>query len=200
MTRRHPLRVRRPALATVLAAAFAVLATMPQTTAAATVEGCPGGGPQVVNAYGTYRNGADYGADGHVWALDAARESIQIWKIGTNTYCFKRQDIGTFTTFAGVSPEGTGTVRGGVTGRWYGEFVIVIRGPFAPKVTTSGFVGDFDLQCQQDGTCLGPAFNARAYFSSFDSLEFLKFEATFEAGACGVWRQSIDGNTGDVVC
>ena len=200
MTRRHPLKVRGRALATVLGAALLALATMPQAAAAAAVEGCPGGGPLVVNAYGTYSNSADYGADGHVWALDAARESIQIWKIGTNTYCFKRQDIGTFTTFAGVSPEGTGTVRSGVTGRWYGELVIVIQGTFAPNLATSGFVGDFDLQCQQDGTCLGPAFNARAYFSSFDSLEFLKFAGTFEAGACGVWRQSIDGDTGDIVC
>ena len=198
--RRHPLKVLRRALAVVVVAAFAVLATMPQTAAAAAAQACPGGGPLVVNAYGTYRNSADFGADGHVWALDAARESIQIWQIGTNTYCFKRQDVGTFTTFAGVSPEGTGTVRGGVTGRWYGELVIVIEGTFAPNVATNGFVGDFDLQCQQDGTCPGPAFNARNYFSSFDSLEFLTFSATFAAGACGVWRQSIDGNTGDIVC
>ena len=154
----------------------------------------------VVNAYGTYRNSADYGADGHVWALDAARESIQIWQIGTNDYCLKRQDIGTFTTFAGVSPEGTGTVSGGVTGRWYGEIVAVIHGTFAPTVATSGFVGDFDRQCQQDGTCLLPEFGARKYISNITSADFLTFSATFAGGACGVWRQSIDGNTGDIVC
>jgi hypothetical protein len=201
-SRSHPFSLRRRMLAIVAAAfaAFAALGTMPQVAAAAAVEACPGGGPLVVNSYGTYRNSADLGADGHVWALDAARESIQIWKVGTNRYCLKRQDIGTFTTFAGLSPEGTGMVRGGVTGRWYGELVILIQGPFAPTLATSGFVGDFDLQCQQDGTCLGPAFNARAYFSNFESLEFLKFDGTFEAGACGVWRQSIDGNTGDIVC
>ena len=196
--RRHPLRFRRLALATV---AIAALAIVPQTASAAAGAPCPGGGKLVVNAYATYRNSADIGTDGHVWALDTARESIQIWQIGTNTYCFKRQDIGTFTTFAGVSPDGTGTVPAGVTGRWYGELVIVIKGPFAPNLPTSGFVGDFDLQCDQDGTCNGPAFNARNYFSSFDSLEFLKFAGTFEAGACGVWRQSTDGTTtGDIVC
>ncbi|HEX7345210.1 MAG TPA: hypothetical protein VF253_00360 [Candidatus Limnocylindrales bacterium] len=167
---------------------------------ASAMEPCPGGGSLLVNAYADYINSADIGADGHVWALDAAREKIQIWQIGTDTYCFKRQDTGTFTTFAGLSPEGTGAVSGGVTGRWYGELVIVIHGTFAPNVATKGFVGDFDLQCQQDGTCPGLAFNARNYFSSFDSLEFLKFSATFEGGACGVWRQSIDGNTGDIVC
>jgi hypothetical protein len=177
----------------------AALATVPQTARSAAVEACPGGGPLVVNAYATYRNSADIGADGHVWALDAARESIQLWQIGTNTYCLKRQDLGTFTSLSGVSPEGTGTISGGVTGRWYGEIVAVIHGTFAPKLATQGFVGDFDLQCQQDGTCLGAAFNPRAYLS-IDSVQFLKFSATFAAGSCGVWRQSIDGNTGDIVC
>ena len=196
----HTPKVRRRVRAIVVAAAMAALAIMPQTAAAAS-KPCPGGGPLVVNTYANYINSADIGVDGHVWALDAARESIQIWQIGTNTYCFKRQDIGTFTSFEGVSPGGTGTVRAGVTGRWYGELVIVIQGTFAPNLPTNGFVGDFDLQCQQDGTCLGAAFNARNYFSSFDSLDFLKFAGTFEAGACGVWRQSTDGSTtGDIVC
>jgi hypothetical protein len=168
--------------------------------ASAAREACPGGAPLVVNAYATYRNSADYGADGHIWALDAARTSRQIWQIGPNTYCLKRQDIGTFTSFAGVSPEGTGIVSAGVTGRWYGEIVVVIHGTFAPKVATSGFVGDFDLQCQQDGTCLGSGFSGSSYFSSIDSAQYLTFAATFEGGACGVWRQSLDGDTGDIVC
>jgi hypothetical protein len=168
----------------------------------AAAERCPGGGPLVVNVYATLRNAADHGADGHVWALDAARESMQIWQVGPNTYCLKRQYAGTFTTFAGVSPEGTGTVSGGVIGRWNGEIVGLIHGTFAPTVSTRGFVGDFDWQCQQDGTCLGwgTRFTPRVYFSSIDSFQFLVYGATFEAGACGVWRQSLDGNTGDIVC
>jgi hypothetical protein len=198
--RKHPRRVRGLTLAIVVGA-VAALATVPQTAASAAVEACPGGGHLVVNSYLTYRNSADYGADGHVWALDAARESLKIWQIGTNTYCLKRQDTGTFTTFSGSSPEGTGTVSGGVTGRWYGEIVIVIHGTFAPRVATSGFLGDFDLQCQQDGACLGTAPGGRSYFSSFDSSpQYLTFGATFAGGACGVWRQSLDGNTGDIVC
>ena len=199
---RKRLVVRGLALATVVGtAAVAAFATVPQAAASAPAQACPGGGPLVVNAYATYRNGADYGADGHVWALDAARESIQIWRIGTNTYCLKRQDIGTFTTFAGVSPEGTGTVPAGVTGRWNGEIVAVIHGTFAPTIATKGFVGDFDVQCGQDGTCLGPAFNARPYFSQpIDSVQFLTFSARYAAGTCGVWHQSLAGDTGDIVC
>ena len=197
--RRHPLEIRRLALAIVLGAAVG-LATMPQATAAATAAPCPGGGPLIVNAFATSRNLADFGADGHVWALDQARQSMQIWEIGSDTYCVKRQFAGTFTTFAGASPEGTGTVSGGVTGQWRGEIVAVIYGIFAPKVATSGFIGDFDGQCQQDGTCLGPMFNPRLYFASIDSFEFLVRSATFAGGACGVWRQSLSGDTGDIAC
>jgi hypothetical protein len=182
-------------------AAVAALAIAPENARSAAVKACPGSGPLVVNVYATYRNSADFGADGHVWALDAALESIQIWRIGTNTYCLNRNDVGTFTTFAGMSPEGTGTVRGGVTGLWHGNIVAVLHGTFAPTVATRGFVGNFDRQCQQDGTCLLPDFNARAYFSSFDSApEFLTFSATFAAPGCGVWHQSLDGDTGDIVC
>jgi hypothetical protein len=198
--RKRPLG-RGLALATVVGAAVAALTTAPQNALSATPKACPGSGPLVVNVHATYRNSADYGADGHVWALDAARESMKIWRIGTNTYCLKRRDVGTFTTFAGVSPEGTGTVRAGVTGRWNGEIVAVLHGTFAPTVATHGFVGDFDRQCHQDGTCLLPDFNARPYFSSFDSApQFLKFAATFAARGCGVWNQSLDGDTGDIVC
>ena len=86
-------------LATVVIAAVAALATVPQTAASAAEESCPGGGPLVVNAYSTFRNVADFGADGHVWALDVSRVDADLAD-RTNTYCVKRQFIGTFTTFA----------------------------------------------------------------------------------------------------
>jgi hypothetical protein len=191
---------KRWAVALVAVASLAI-ATVPQTAASAAVESCPGGGGTlVVNSSATSQNLADFGADGHVWALDTARESIQIWQVGTNTYCLKRQFVGTFTTFAGVSPEGTGTVSGGVTGQWTGQIVGLLHGTFAPTVATRGFVGDFDGQCQQDGTCLGTLFNPRLYFSSINSFEFLVRTARYAGGACGVWKQSLDGDTGDIVC
>ena len=65
--RRRPF-VRGLALATVVGAAVAAvaaLATAPQAAASAAVERCPGSGPLVVNAYATFRNEADFGADGH---------------------------------------------------------------------------------------------------------------------------------------
>jgi len=194
------LKSRGLVLVTVVIAAVAALAAIPRTAASAAGEACPGGGRLVVNANGNYSNSADYGADGHIWALDTARESIQMWQIGTNTYCMMRHDNGTFTSFAGVSPEGTGTVRAGVTGHWSGEIVAVIQGTFAPTLPTKGFVGDFDAKCDQTGTCLGPGFNAGLYFSSITDVDYLTFSATFAGGPCGVWRQSTKGDTGDIVC
>src|SRR5262245_41295518 len=167
------MRLRLVLCAALVLAIGVVGASVSRGDASAASKGCPGGGPLVVNAYGTYRNSADYGADGHVWALTTARESIQIWQVGTNTYCVKRQDVGTFTTFAGVSPEGTGTVSGGVTGRWNAEIVGLIHGTFAPTVATKGFAGDFDGQCQQDGTCLGTLFHPRLYFSIINYFAYV---------------------------
>lgn len=43
-------------------------------------------------------------------------------------------------------------------------------------------------------------FAADHHIWAIDSLDYLGFEATFAGGPCGVWRQSIDGSTGDIVC
>jgi hypothetical protein len=177
-----------------------LLATISLAGASATVkpDSCPTDKPMVVNSYVTYENVVDTGVDGHVWALDAATRYFQIWQVGTNAYCMKRRDVGTFTTFAGVSPEGTGTVSGGVTGSFDGTIYFRIYGKFAPKVPTTGFAGDFDAQCQQDGTCLGPRPGAVVlYFSSVYYVDSGSFLATYDGGACGTWVQS---STGDTVC
>ena len=115
MRKRH-IKIRGLMLATVVSAAVAALATLPETAASGTAGPCPGG-PLVVNAYGTYRNSADVGNDGHVWALDAARESIQIWQFGTNTYCFKRPAIGTNSPSASAERASTCAQRGSSSNR-----------------------------------------------------------------------------------
>jgi hypothetical protein len=195
---------RLGALAVLCAVVTAVLATMSPANASAAVvkpDGCPTDKPLVVNSYATFENAADSGADGHVWALDAATHSIRIWRLGGNAYCVQLHDVGTFTTFGGLSPEGTGTVSGGVTGSIDGTIYLRIYGTFAPTVATTGFVGNFDEQCQQDGTCSGPRpSTGRLYFSSVFSFDVGAFAFTADGGACGTWYQSTSGDTGDIVC
>jgi len=198
----HMLRLGR--LAGLSAVVAAVLATLSLVGASAAVkpDSCPTNKPMVVNSYATFENAADYGADGHVWALDAMTASIRIWHLGGDAYCAKVHVVGTSTTFAGLSPEGTGTVRAGVVASADGTFYERIYGTFAPTVPTTGFIGNFDPQCQQDGTCAGGSLPGPEdlYFSSVHNVDFGVFEFTADAGACGTWFQSTSGDPGDIVC
>lgn len=164
-------------------------------------DGCPEDKPLVVNAVATFRNVVDEGLDGHVWALDQGTQYIQIWQIGENAYCVKRRDVGTFVTFAGVSPAGTGTIPADVTGSFQGTTYLRIYGIFEPKVPTSGYIGDFDAQCQQDGSCPGQRIRTSAlYFARTNKLDFGWFEYFADGGACGRWDQTASGSIGDIVC
>ena len=165
-------------------------------------DSCPPGKPKVVDSYFTARNSADTGPDGHVWALDAGTRFIRIWSLGGDAYCMEIRDVGTFTTFAGLSPEGTGTVPAGVTGSFDGTAYFRVYGRFAPTVPTTGMLGDFDAQCQQDGTCAGPFLSIRrSYFpAGYQHLDPGAFTITYAGGACGTWRQTNSGDTGDIVC
>jgi hypothetical protein len=164
-------------------------------------DGCPTDKPLVVNSYNTITNAADYGADGHVWALDAMTNTIQIWHLGGDAYCVKVHSFGTSTTLAGVSPEGTGTVRAGVVASSDGGWYERINGTFAPIVPTTGFIGNIDSQCGQDGTCVNPLPGvAGIYFTSVQHDDFGAFNFTADAGVCGTWHQSASGDTGDIVC
>jgi hypothetical protein len=196
----HMLRLGR--LAVLSAVVAAVLATLSLVGASAAVkpDSCPTDKPLVVDSHFTAENSADYGADGHVWALDAGTRFIKIWRLGGDAYCVYYHDVGTFTTFAGLSPEGTGTVPAGVTGTFDGTLYFRIYGTFAPTVPTTGFIDNFDAQCGQDGTCAGSIPSSRVYFPSRHHIDVGAFTFAYDGGACGNWYGSNSGDTGDIVC
>jgi hypothetical protein len=198
----HMLRLGR--LAGLSAVVAAVLAALSLVDASAAVQpaSCPTNKPLVVDSYFTAENTADTGPDGHVWALDAGTRFIRIWRLGGDAYCLQTRDVGTSTTFAGLSPEGTGTVRAGVTASFDGTTYFRIYGKFAPTVSTTGFLGNFDAQCQQDGTCAGQILSIRrSYFpSGYQHVDLGAFTVTYDGGACGTWFQTNSGDTGDIVC
>jgi hypothetical protein len=197
--------VRRLWLAAGLAVAVAVMGLAavglgPQAAVAATKpDSCPTNKPMVVDAYDTTKNTHDFAADGHVWALDNYTETIQMWRVGANAYCAHVHSVGSTTTFAGVSPEGTGFVPAGVTASFEGEFFVTVHGTFEPTVPTTGFIGDFDGLCDQSA-CAGTLPNLNLFFSKINSQRYGWYHAHFDAGACGVWDQSVEGDTGDIVC
>jgi hypothetical protein len=195
------LRLGRLAGLSAVVAAVLAAVSLVNASAAVKPDSCPTDKPLVVDSYLTGENDADFGVDGHVWALDAGTRSIQIWRLGGDAYCVKLHDVGTSTTFAGLSPEGTGTVSAGVRVSYDGTGYIRIYGRFAPTVPTTGLIGNFDLQCQQDGTCAGPSISVRRfYFSSVHSVDGGAYAYTYDGGACGTMVQSSSGDTGDIVC
>ena len=188
-------------IATVLGVIAASALNAPSASAGANPNGCPTDKPLVVDVTARAINIADLGLDLHVWALDSYDESIQMWRTGTNAYCVKKHAVGTFSTFEGVSPEGTGTVPAGVTGTFEATTYLKIHGTFSPTVPTAGFIGTFDAKCDQNGDCPGGEPRVTTlYFSRVTAFNFGWFHAAYDAGACGTWTQTVDGDIGDVTC
>jgi hypothetical protein len=193
---------RLAGLSALVAAVVATISLVDAPAATVKPSSCPTGKPLVVDSYFTAENSADTGPDGHVWALDTGTRYIRIWRLGGDAYCLQIRDVGSFTSFAGLSPEGTGTVRGGVTGSFDGTTYLRVYGKFAPTVPTTGFLGNFDAQCQQDGTCAQPILSIRSsYFpSGYQYIDGGAFTVTYDGGTCGTWTQTNSGDTGDIVC
>ena len=188
-------------LATAVAVIAATLLNIPSASAGANPDGCPTSKPMVVDVTDTALNIADLGADLHVWALDSGNESIQMWRTGSNAYCVKKHIVGTFTTFAGASPEGTGSVPADVTGTFEATTYLKIHGTFSPTVPTAGFIGTFDARCDQNGDCPGGEPRVTTlYFSRVTAFNLGWYHAAYDAGSCGTWIQTVDGDTGDVTC
>lgn len=143
-------------------------------------------------------NVADFATDGHVWALDTYLQHVQVWKIGQKHYCFRIEYDGTWTSVAGVSPGGTGTISGGLTGRLQGVRIIRLTGEFDPKYPLSGHVADFDWQCDATGACPGPRPSPGMYFSPITSLKITWDEFSASSASNGTWYDTTYGSRGDI--
>jgi len=189
------------AVGAIVAAMMAAVWSLDATAATVKPDKCPTDKPLVVDSFITFENDADFGPAGP-WALDAGTFSIRIWRLGGDAYCLQEHEVGTFVTFGGLSPEGTGTVRSGVVGSIDGTYTDRLYGRFAPTVPTTGFLGNLDRRCGEDGTCLTPVFSVRqSYFpSGYQHVDGGALDFTRAGGACGTWHQTSSGDTGDIVC
>ena len=202
-TRRGGSSRRFPVTRTSVALAIAVVSIASALSAAPTLAvakpGCSEQKTLVVDATQGIANVDDIGVAGNVWALDTVLERIRIWQVGTNSFCVRRDDVGSFTSFAGLSPAGTGTVSGGVTGSLVGTSYLSISGIFSPSVPTTGHIGDIDAGCDQQGQCTSTAYRVtNRYFARVNTVKFGWFSATYGGGSHGTFIQSTDGNVGDI--
>jgi hypothetical protein len=179
---------RRPFWGVVLALVLAIVVAPARAARADDSPVCaPQVKDQVADVTEHLQNWADTGVDGHVWALTDAVVRIRVYNVGSNHFCVQRDIHGSFRTFAGVSPNLTGTVNAGVTGTENGTDWAVITGPWAPRVALSGFVGDFDLGCTQAGVCAlqrGPGY--LFFADGFQALHVRQFAIVYDGGAHGV--------------
>jgi hypothetical protein len=162
------------------------------------LDSCPTDRPMLYDVTIGNTNVADIASDGHVWALDDYLQHVQVWKIGQNHYCFRIEYDGTWTSFAGVSPGGTGTISDGVTGTFYGMRILRLTGEFNPQYPLSGHVADFDWQCQADGTCTGPRPSPGMYFSPITSVNSTWYEFHETSATNGTWHDTTYGYRGDI--
>src|SRR5579859_4793747 len=82
-------------------------------------------GALIVNVNYTLINDFDSGVAGNAWANDTINRHLQIRQDGngaSTSYCAMIDDTGSFVTFAGPSPQNTGTVSAGITGRINGGY------------------------------------------------------------------------------
>ena len=162
------------------------------------LDSCPTDRPTLYDVTIGNRNVADFASDGHVWALDDYLQHVQVWKIGQKHYCFRIEYEGTWTSFAGVSPGGTGTISEGLTGTFYGLRILRLTGEFNPQYPLSGHVADFDWQCGADGTCTGSWPSPGMYFSPITNVNNTWYEFHATSATNGSWHDTKYGDFGDI--
>jgi hypothetical protein len=164
-------------------------------------------GTLVVNVVYTLKNDFDSGVHGNAWANDTIGRHLQIRQVGnavpsaTTQYCAMIDDNGSFMTFAGDSPGGTGTVTAGINGRINGGYVTTLftgtLNPI-PAYDTHGNLGTFDLQCTDAYNCPGPHPSFLSYFNGSPAWDYASWGWTYHTAKNGDWVNADSGNSGDI--
>jgi hypothetical protein len=140
---------------------------------------------------------ADGGVAGNVWALDSGSERAQVWQQDVGNFCVVQTFVGHFTTFAGTSPGGGGTVASGVTGWVVSRQRYVVSAAFTPIIPTTGFLGTFDFRCDQSGHCPGNVAFGPLLFSNITAVTGAT-STELAASRHGVWVQTDSTSRGDI--
>jgi hypothetical protein len=148
-------------------------------------------------------NDYDSGVAGNAWANDTVHRELRIWQVSPGMFCATITDWAKFVTFAGPSPNGTGTVTAGIPGSIRGgEVTGVFPGTLnpAPAYPTRGNIGfdnTFDLHCTAAYTCPGAKPTIDSYVSGYDGrLQWWGWQ--YVTSGHGIWVNSQDGNSGDI--
>lgn len=155
-------------------------------------------GRALVDVSYRFANEQDVTNAGEVWALGSGVATFRMYATGPGTFCAVTLISGTFTTFAGPSPNGTGTVPADHTGRFAGRNHLRFVGTFEPSLPTRGFVGSFDARCNQVD-CETPISFGRLYLDVAGPPMPENFRFAY-VSSCGTLVQTPEGGFGDIAC
>jgi len=179
------------ALGTLLALALSALAVGTASASNGGTYKCDGG-KMIVNVTYTITNDPDSGVNGNDWATDTIKRHMQVFDLGDGTYCAAVNDTGSFVTLAGDSPNGTGAVDAGISGRLNGGYVAMIPAATldpSPAYATHGNLGSFDSSAR-------PSF--LSYFSGSPDWDFASWGWAYHTAKNGNWLNAAAGNSGDI--
>ncbi len=163
---------------------------------------CPNAvGSPIINVEQKVINDADSGVGGNYWALDHYQRNIVVYKTKTaNTYCAIVKYGGNFVTFAGASPNNTGTVGAGIEGDMKGGYRGLVTGTLkaSPSWKTHGNVGKFDYACDALGNCPGRVSWLAQYFDPGFGFDYSWWGWKYTTDHNGTWINKMDGNIGDI--
>lgn len=147
-------------------------------------------------------NVADSGVNGNWWGRDAFSMSGTFCATGSpNQYNLTTVRTGSFSTFAGDSPDGTGSVGEGVTGSMTGTAYLVVNGTLKSPLPTN--LPPMDLGCTSascNAVSSYETYLAQLFEPGF-TYTFNEDWGTFTYTTCDnsqMWVNAASGNTGDI--
>jgi hypothetical protein len=124
--------------------ALGAAAVQPARAATFVSSSCPYGSTVLASVNYTVTGEPLVGAAGNVWAIASYTQYVNVYRVGSLGYCAVTYSKGTFTTVAGTSPAGTGTIAGGITGTFTsGTRSTTFSGVWNPKAPTTGSIGSY---------------------------------------------------------
>jgi len=166
---------------------------------------CPDG-KLVVNITFKVINDGDTRVGGGFWALDSYKKHIQVWEVADDTFCADLRYVGSFTTIAGPSPQGTDpAIVAGIKGSFDGGYIATITGTLnsSPSKSAKGNIGAFNYGCLASdpgdySTCTGLFDWVGTYFSSVSSFDQPWWGWIYRTPKNGTWINISTGNQGDI--
>ncbi len=138
----------------------------------------------------------DSGVFGGYWAYDTFHSVVSIFQLDEDIYRLVWADIATFNSWAGPSPNNTGTIADGVTGTVSGGQSVIVYGEL--KESLPSYLGSFDFGCDHFANCPDYVSWRTLIFDEVESYYYEWWGWTYQTCDGRTWVNADYGNSGDI--